>query len=71
MGIVKLFEEKVLLKQDPQPKFFKARRVPFTIRDIIGTELDQLQAEGVNEKVSHSDWALSLSVRKMGSVDMW
>ena len=65
LGTVESFEGKLLLKQDAQPKFFKARPVPFAIRDTIGMELDRLEAEGVVEKVSHSDWAAPIvPVRK-------
>ena len=64
-GIVESFEGKLSLKQDAQPKFFKARPVPFAIRDTIGTELDRLEAEGVIKKVPHSDWAAPIvPVRK-------
>ena len=39
------------------PKFFKPRPIPFTIKDIIGAELDKMEKAGVLEKISHSEWA--------------
>ena len=38
-------------------RFHKARSVPFAIRDAIGGELDRLEAEGILEKISYSEWA--------------
>ena len=38
-------------------KFFKPRPVPFAVKDAIGKELDQLEKQGIIEKVDHSDWA--------------
>ena len=31
--------------------------VPFAIRDAVGEELDRLEAEGITERVNHSEWA--------------
>ena len=39
------------------PKFFRARQVPFAIRDAVGSELDRLEREGILMKVTHSEWA--------------
>ena len=38
------------------PKFCKARYVPFAIKGAIEVELDRLEAAGIMERVSHSDW---------------
>ena len=52
-------EQKATLQVRPEasPKFHKARPVPFATKDAIGAELDRLEAEGILEKVSHSNWA--------------
>ena len=49
----------VTLHTDPsqQPRFFKARPVPYALRTKIETELSRLQGQGVIEPVSFSEWA--------------
>ena len=49
----------VTLHVDPavQPKFYKARPVPFAIRPKVEDELDRLLTAGVIEPVQYSDWA--------------
>ena len=57
LGTVKTNCTKLHLCSSVIPKFCKARSIPFTIKDIIGAELDSLEAVGILEKVSRSDWA--------------
>ena len=46
----------MLKRDEAQPKFCKARSVPFAIKEAVGHELDCLEAEGVIKKVPHSLW---------------
>ena len=47
------------LKIDPsvQPRFFKARPVPYALKPKTDLELDRLLADGIIEPVQHSQWA--------------
>ena len=45
------------LKDTAQPKFCKARQVPYAIKPKVEQELKTLEKEGIIEKVDHSDWA--------------
>ena len=51
------FEANLYLKPNCQPKFVKARPVPFAIKPAVDRELDRLEQEGIIEKVTHSEWA--------------
>ena len=50
---------KVSLQVDPQikPKFFKARTIPFFLKDKVETEPERLQSLGIITPVKHSNWA--------------
>ena len=69
LGTVKTNRAKLHLRSAATPKFCKARSIPFAINDIIGAELDSLEAAGILEKVSHSDWATPIATvpKKDGS----
>ena len=49
----------VRLDIDPKatPRFFKARSVPYAMREKVEQELDRLAQEGNLEPVDHSEWA--------------
>ncbi|KAK8773502.1 hypothetical protein V5799_011964, partial [Amblyomma americanum] len=53
-----------------QPKFLKARPVPFALRTSVEKELDKLEQQGVIEPTQHSQWATPLVVvrKKNGTI---
>ena len=57
LGTASVHKAKLYVRPDAKPKFFKPRPVPFATKDAIGRALDQLEAEGIVEKVAHSEWA--------------
>ena len=50
---------KVTLHVEPQvkPKFFKARPLPFSLKDKVEEELQRLESLGIITPVKHSNWA--------------
>lgn len=57
LGTYKGDKAKIHVKENATPKYFKARSVPFALKDQIGEELDRLEKEGTIEKVQYSEWA--------------
>jgi len=48
---------KLVLKEGSQPKFCKARPVPYAMKPKVEVELKHLEKEGILHKVKFSDWA--------------
>ena len=48
---------KIQVQPGSTPRFHKPRPVPFAIKEAVGMELDRLEAQGIIEKVTASDWA--------------
>ena len=48
---------KIQICEGANARFHKSRPVPFAIKEAVGKELDRLEAEGIIEKVTTSDWA--------------
>ena len=57
LGHMNTFDAKLHLKPNSQPKFVKARTVPFALKPAVERELERLEEEGIIEKVTHSEWA--------------
>ena len=45
------------MKSDAQPKFYKARPVPYSLQEAVEAECSQLEAESIVEKVEFGEWA--------------
>lgn len=57
LGKVEGVQAKIYIDPSEKPRFFKARPVPYALRDKIETELDRLVKEGTVEPVEFSEWA--------------
>lgn len=57
MGTLKGIEARIKVPETANPKFCKARPVPYAIKPKVDAELDRLVKAGVLEKVETSDWA--------------
>ena len=54
---ISLMDTTLFLVKDTKPRFHRARPVPFTLKSHVEEAHDQLEADCVLEKVTHSDWA--------------
>ena len=57
LGALNSTTAKLHAKPNSVSKFYKARPVPFAIKEALGHEIDCLEAEGILEKLNHSEWA--------------
>ena len=48
------FKATLCLKSDAVPRFHKPRSVPFALKEAVGRELDEMEAAGVLERVTHA-----------------
>ncbi|CAB4020403.1 Hypothetical predicted protein, partial [Paramuricea clavata] len=48
---------KIYVADDASPKYYKARPVPYALREKVEKELERLQEEGTIEPVQFADWA--------------
>ena len=48
---------KIYVEENATPKYFKARPLPYVMRDMVDKELDRLLADDIIEAVQYSDWA--------------
>ena len=70
LGCIRPFTAKLSVAQDARPKFHRARPVPFALKGKVEEALGRLEADGVLEKVCHSDWAAPIVTvpKKDGSI---
>ncbi|XP_040360123.1 uncharacterized protein K02A2.6-like [Ixodes scapularis] len=57
LGLLKGPPAHLYVKEGTAPKFFKARPLPYAMRDKVSNELDRLVENGVISAVPHADWA--------------
>ena len=70
LGTVKGIQAQIKVKPDTNPKFCKARPVPYAIKPKVEKELDRLVETGILTKVETSDWATPIVpvMKKNGSL---
>ena len=57
LGKLKGHEAKIYIDSGAQPRFCKARSVPYAIRSKVETELARLERDGVIKPIQFADWA--------------
>ncbi|XP_063408205.1 uncharacterized protein K02A2.6-like [Mytilus trossulus] len=60
LGTLKGNKARIYVDKDATPKYFKARPVPYALKEKIEKELDRLQKGRNIEKVEFSEWAASI-----------
>ncbi|XP_031333813.1 uncharacterized protein K02A2.6-like [Photinus pyralis] len=56
LGRIPAMESNLQMLENTAPKFWRARPVPYALKDRVNAEIDRLEAMGVIEKVVHSQW---------------
>lgn len=57
IGSLKGTTAKIFVPPDARPRFFKPRRLPYSLKEKVERELDRLQGEGIIEPVRFAEWA--------------
>ena len=57
VGTFKPHKVSIDLDSSVSPRFFKARPVPFHLKEKVDQEIDRLESEGIIEAIPHSSWA--------------
>ena len=57
LGKIAEMTAKLYLKKGAQPKFCKARQIPYAIHEKVSSEIDRQVEEGILEPVKFSRWA--------------
>ena len=56
-NLAALAKARLALKEGSQPKFCKARPVPYAMKPKVEVEMKRLEKEGIPHKVKFGDWA--------------
>ena len=57
LGTLKGVKAKIYVDQDANPKYIKARLVPYALKTNVELELERLEREGIISPVEFSEWA--------------
>ena len=57
LGTLKGVKAKIYVDQDAEPKYIKARSVPYALKTNVELELERLEREGIISPVEFSEWA--------------
>ena len=57
LGTLKGFKAWIYVDPHAKPRFYRARSIPYALRDKVYQELQRLQEEGTLEPIEVSDWA--------------
>ena len=57
LGLLQDATAKLYVNTKAAPKFFRARPIPYRLKDKIEVELRRLQELGIITPVQHSEWA--------------
>ena len=57
LGTLKGYEAKLQVDPTATPRFYEARSVPYSLKDMIEKELDRLENEGIIKPIQFADWA--------------
>lgn len=70
LGMLRGTTAKIQLNPSAQPKFYRARPVPYALRAKVEHELDRLEKDGVITPVQFADWAAPIVpvVKKDGTL---
>ncbi|CAC5386472.1 unnamed protein product [Mytilus coruscus] len=70
LGTVKGMKAKIYVDESAIPKYFKARLLPYALKDKVEMELERLEKEGQVQQVEFSDWAAPIVpvVKENGSI---
>jgi len=57
LGTIKGITAKLEVKPDTEPRFCKARPVPYALKEAVDADYHRLESEGIVEKAKFSEWA--------------
>ena len=57
LGTLEGYEAKIIVDPEAQPRFYKARSVPYSMRGKVEDELKRLQQKGIIEPIQFAEWA--------------
>lgn len=73
LGCIEGVKAKLHVKAGAQPKFLRARNLPFALREKVENELKRFVESGVTTPVPHTEWATPIVpvMKQNESQNMW